>query len=77
MKILIIGKTGQVGLSLITEARLNHIDFVATGREELNITDQHAINNFLIKHMISTLLLMRQPIPMLMALKQTLNLQML
>lgn len=46
MKILIIGKTGQVGLSLITEARLNHIDFVATGREELNITDQHAINNF-------------------------------
>ena len=46
MKILIIGKTGQVGLSLIAEAQSREIQYRATDREILNITDANAVNDF-------------------------------
>lgn len=50
MKILIIGKNGQVGLSLIDAAKKDHIDYVAIGREELDITYQETVNAFFETH---------------------------
>jgi len=50
MKILIIGKNGQVGLSLVARAKENHIDYVATGREELNIAHREVITTFFEKN---------------------------
>lgn len=46
MKLLIIGKTGQVGASLVQLASQNKIDFMATDRAQIDITDRSQINNF-------------------------------
>jgi len=46
MQILIIGKNGQLGSSLCDEAEINHIDYIATNHQALDITDQKQINEF-------------------------------
>lgn len=46
MKLLIIGKNGQVGSSLAIVAKENNIDYRTTTREELDITDQISVNYF-------------------------------
>src|SRR3990167_1266887 len=46
MKILVIGKNGQIGASLIDAAKKQAIEIVGTSREELDITDQSAVTHF-------------------------------
>lgn len=50
MKILIIGKNGQVGSSLVEEVKANHIDYCAVGRPELDITNENAVKDYFAKH---------------------------
>jgi dTDP-4-dehydrorhamnose reductase len=46
MKLLIIGKNGQVGSSLVKELKSQDIAFYATAREELDITQKKAVDDF-------------------------------
>jgi dTDP-4-dehydrorhamnose reductase len=46
MKILIVGKNGQVGLSLANSAKKAGIDFIAVGRDELDITQSGNVASF-------------------------------
>src|SRR3990167_11099307 len=50
MNLLIIGKNGQIGLSLIAESEANQIDYSAVGRAELDITNHSAVNAFFAQH---------------------------
>jgi dTDP-4-dehydrorhamnose reductase len=50
MKILIIGKNGQVGSSLVSNATTKHISYAATNRSELDITNQNAVESFFKSH---------------------------
>ncbi|OGT43033.1 MAG: dTDP-4-dehydrorhamnose reductase [Gammaproteobacteria bacterium RIFCSPHIGHO2_12_FULL_40_19] len=50
MNLLIIGKNGQIGLSLIAESEANQIDYSAVGRAELDITQHSAVNAFFAQH---------------------------
>ena len=46
MKILIIGKNGQVGSSLVERAKHDAIDFIATTRDMLDVTCEQAVKDF-------------------------------
>ena len=46
MNILIIGKNGQVGSSLVLEAIKNCINYIAISRDECDITNQDAVTRF-------------------------------
>lgn len=46
MKILIIGKNGQVGASLVRKAIEKNIEYVATDRGDLDITSEKTITSF-------------------------------
>lgn len=46
MKLLILGKNGQIGSSLVAAAKKNHIAYRAAGRDEFDITNQHAVHSF-------------------------------
>lgn len=50
MRILVIGKNGQVGSSLIAETKKNNIDCYPVDRNDLNITDEAAVNLFFKKN---------------------------
>lgn len=50
MRILIVGKNGQVGSALIVAAEKNKINFIATNRADLDITNKEAITRFFEKH---------------------------
>lgn len=46
MKILIFGKNGQVGMSLMNAAKRNQIDYEAASRQELDITNKEHVKHF-------------------------------
>lgn len=50
MKILILGKNGQLGSSLCASAKINHISYVATSRQELDITNQKHVTEFFLNN---------------------------
>jgi len=47
MRVLVTGAKGQVGSELILEGEKRGIQMLATGRAELDITQQDAVNNFI------------------------------
>ena len=50
MKILVTGANGQVGTELCEQARARGFDVLATGRENLDISDQNAVDNYVVEH---------------------------
>ncbi|UTW42470.1 dTDP-4-dehydrorhamnose reductase [bacterium SCSIO 12844] len=46
MKLLILGKNGQVGSALVEKTREENVLFTAVSRSELDITDMIAVNEF-------------------------------
>lgn len=50
MKVLIIGKHGQVGRSLQVCARKQNIDYIAIGRKECDISDEKAVEKYFVNH---------------------------
>jgi len=50
MKILLLGKNGQLGHELDTQAKKSGLDIVAFGREEIDITDYTTVNKVIQTH---------------------------
>lgn len=50
MKVLVTGAKGQVGSELVLEGKKRGLDILAVGREQLDITQQDAVNKFFQSH---------------------------
>ena len=49
MNVLILGKNGQLGQSLQQIFAANHVNYIAVGRDQLDLTDAQAIKDFFVK----------------------------